>query len=75
MIVITDCLEPYLMSKEGCHRWKLLKKFFYSEKQNKSLYFIGSFVIVYRSHFMFILIFLNTYFSNRMKDLCCSVQS
>ena len=38
-IVITDCLEPYLMSKEGCHRWKLLKKFFYSEKQNKSLLF------------------------------------
>ena len=70
MIVITDCLEPYLMSKEGCHRWKLLKKFFFTVRnKTKAFYLPGSFVIVYRSHFMFILIFLNTYFSNRMKDL------
>lgn len=49
---------------------EIVKEIFFTVRnKTKAFYLPGSFVIVYRSHFMFILIFLNIYFSYRMKDL------
>ena len=59
----------------SCHKGKLLKKFFTVRNKTKAFYLPGSFVIVYRSHFMFILIFVHIYLFlvTECRIFCCGI--
>ena len=73
MIVITDW-NLISWAKKAVIDGTCSRNFFTVRNKTRAFYLPGSFVIVYRSQFMFILIFLNIYFSYRM-IFCCGVQS